>query len=84
MDVVSKLRLGCTVKLTDMNVVISRVRGEFEEMPGLRLTERQAQKLWALDAAACTTVLHTLVDHCFLTKTTGGAFVRRDANSPRN
>lgn len=72
------------VETTDIMGFVSRVRGEFEEMPGLRLTERQAQKLWALDAASCSTILRVLVDHRFLMKTSSGAFVRRDANSPRN
>lgn len=72
------------METTDIMGVVTRVRGEFEEMPGLRLTERQAQKLWALDAKACRAILTVLVDHRFLMKTASGAFVRRDANSPSN
>ena len=33
--------------------VLRRVQGEFLEMPGLRLTEPQARRLWGLDAASC-------------------------------
>ena len=29
--------------------VLRRVQGEFLEMPGLRLTEAQARRLWNLD-----------------------------------
>ena len=61
-----------------------RVRGEFEEMPDLRLTTRQAQRFWALDAAECETVLGLLVDGQYLMRTPNGVFIRRDANSPRN
>jgi hypothetical protein len=56
--------------------VLRRVRGEYLEMPGLRLTEAQAQRLWGLDAASCRTLLGTLVDAKFLFKTPDGAFMR--------
>ena len=29
--------------------IVTRIRGEFNEMPGLCLTFQQAQRLWALD-----------------------------------
>ena len=56
--------------------VLRRVQGEFLEMPGLRLTEAQARRLWGLDAAACRAVLCTLVDAQFLFCTRDGAFMR--------
>lgn len=61
--------------------VVHRVRGEFLEMPGLRLTPKQAQRLWCLDEHACGAVLDALVDARFLAKTRDGAFVRDDGNS---
>ena len=54
-----------------------RIRGEYIEMPGLRLTVTQAQRLWGLDRAACETVLSALVDVEFLIRNHDGAFVRR-------
>jgi len=63
--------------------VVSRVRGEFLEMPGLRLTPEQARRLWRLDKNACEAVLGALVDARFLARTRDGAFVREDGNSPR-
>jgi hypothetical protein len=39
----------------------NRVRGEFHEMPGMRLTFDQATRLWALDQRTCETVLDHLV-----------------------
>ena len=30
--------------------MLQRIQGEFVEMPGLRLTAAQAQRLWGLDA----------------------------------
>jgi Fic family protein len=56
-----------------------RIRGEFLEMPGLRLTSEQAARLWHVDAATCTTVLSRLVADRFLTRTRSGAYVRSDA-----
>jgi hypothetical protein len=63
--------------------VVRRIRGEFLEMPGLRLTPEQARRLWRLDETACDAVLGALVDARFLAKTRDGAFVRQDGNSPR-
>jgi hypothetical protein len=62
--------------------VVRRVRGEFLEMPGLRLTPQQARRLWRLDESACEKVLGALVDDRFLAKTRDGAFVLHDGNSP--
>ena len=58
--------------------VLRRVQGEFLEMPGLRLTEPQARRLWGLDAASCSALLGALVDAKFLSRTRDGAFVRSD------
>jgi hypothetical protein len=56
--------------------VVRRVQGEFLEMPGLRLTEPQARRLWGLDAASCGELLGALVDAKFLFRTRDGAFMR--------
>ena len=57
--------------------LLQRIRGEFMEMPGLRLTTRQAQRLWALDDATCRRALTSLVDSGFLRCTDEDYFVRR-------
>ena len=57
---------------------LRRVRGEYIEMPGLRLTSAQAQRLWGLDRAACDALLGALVDAKFLFRTRDGAFVRSE------
>ena len=62
--------------------IVRRVRGEFLEMPGLRLTEPQARRLWALEPSLCNAVLSELVDNGFLLRTRDGAFVRVDVASP--
>ena len=58
--------------------VLRRVQGEFIEMPGLRLTTAQAQRLWGLDRAACDALLGALVDAKFLFQTRDGAVARFD------
>jgi hypothetical protein len=50
------------------------VRGEFLEMPGLRLTKKQAQRLWAIDADACEAVLNALEGSQFLRHTRSGEY----------
>jgi hypothetical protein len=56
--------------------VVRRIRGEFLEVPGLRLTPEQARRLWRLDETACDAVLGALVDAHFLARTRDGAFVK--------
>jgi hypothetical protein len=55
---------------------LRRIRGEYLEMPGLRLTTAQAQRLWNLDRPTCEHLLDSLVTSRFLTKTRDGSFVR--------
>lgn len=56
--------------------VLRRIRGEFLEMPGLRLTQAQARRLWGLDESACRALLDALVEAKFLFRTRDGAFMR--------
>ena len=58
--------------------VLRRVQGEFLEMPGLRLSEPQARRLWGLDAEQCAALLGALVDAKFLFRTRDGAFMRAE------
>ena len=62
--------------LTNDDAVLRRVQGEFLEMPGLRLTQAQAQRLWGLDSTSCGALLITLVEAKFLFKTRDGSFMR--------
>jgi hypothetical protein len=52
---------------TDMFAEALRLaQAEFQEMPGLKLTEAQAARLWSFDSALCSAVLSTLVDRRYL------------------
>ncbi len=62
---------------TVTDALLMRIRGDFLEMPCLRLTLRQAMRLWALDAVSCDVALRTLIEDGFLRRTRQGAFVRR-------
>jgi hypothetical protein len=62
--------------------VLQRIQGEFVEMPGLRLTAPQAQRLWGLERDVCDALLGALVDAKFLFRTRDGAFVRQEGALP--
>ncbi len=63
--------------------VLQRIQGEYVEMPGLRLTISQAQRLLGLDRDVCDALLGALVDAQFLAQTRDGAYVRREGAQPR-
>jgi hypothetical protein len=58
--------------------LFERVRGEFNEMPGLQLTIAQASRLWGMDQMACRRVIDALVDAAFLRWTPMGTVVRSE------
>jgi hypothetical protein len=60
----------------ETSVILASVRSEYLEMPGLKLTEAQAQRLWALDRDTCRAVLATLVERGFLKRSANGLYVR--------
>jgi len=58
-----------------LDAVVARVRGEYSEMPGLRLTCAQASRLWHMDVSACEMLLEQLVQEGFLRRTDKGASI---------
>jgi hypothetical protein len=58
-----------------LDALVSRIRGEYREMPGLRLTFVQACRLWQMDAGTCQAVLEHLVREAFLCKTGNGSYI---------
>ena len=56
--------------------LLCRVRGEFLEMPGLRLTTAQAARLWAVDRHTAERILDGLTMAGFLLKDRHGAYLR--------
>jgi hypothetical protein len=57
-------------------VLVKRVRAEFREMPGLRLTFEQIRRLWMLDRTTCDALVSRLTDARILVRTAGGHYVR--------
>jgi hypothetical protein len=60
--------------------LLARIRSEFREMPGLRLTLIQARRLFALDVVTCAAALAALEAAGFLTRTRDGAFMMEAAD----
>jgi hypothetical protein len=72
--------MGVAMRIED---VLQRIQGEYVEMPGLRLTPAQAQRLWGLDRATCEQLLRVLVNDNFLSETRDGSFVRTEGGTRR-
>lgn len=58
--------------------LVRRVRDEFEEMPGLRLTFGQAKLLFGLEHGCCYRILGELTRSGYLIQMKNGLFGRRD------
>ena len=56
--------------------IVRRMRAEYLEMPGLRLTPAQAQRLWGLDAHTCLQLLESLTTAGFLVRKDNGTYGR--------
>jgi len=56
--------------------LLERIRGEYLEMPGLRLTLAQAARLWGLSPLITGGLLDALAGDGFLARTAVGAYYR--------
>jgi hypothetical protein len=63
---------------TELHATAVRIRSEFMEMPGLRLTMPQASRLWGLDRHACEAVVDVLIRNAFLRWTPSGTLAMID------
>lgn len=61
----------------EIDSALTLIRMEYLEMPDMKLTERQARRLFNLPDELCASALERLVSTGFLTRTTDGAFLRR-------
>ena len=59
-----------------MEQTLERLRGEFLEMPGLRLTVAQTERLCGVETLVCKAVLDALVDAIFLCVKADGSYAR--------
>jgi hypothetical protein len=59
-----------------MQPTLERLRAEFLEMPDLRVTAEQAQRLCGIEPALCKAMLDALVDVKFLCVKSDGSYAR--------
>ena len=67
----------CTVHIPrpfDHLQIQSRVRAEFAEMPGMRVTLEQAMRLWSLNRETCESVIGELIASRFLQRDLHGRY----------
>ena len=62
--------------------ILQRIRGEYLEMPGLRLTCAQAARLWAIEAPVCVQLLESLSAERFLYRRNDGTYARVSDGAP--
>ena len=62
--------------MTTLEDVVNRLRAEFMEMPGLRLTSRQVQRLCGVEQTLCQLGLDALVATKFLYVESDGVYAR--------
>ena len=55
---------------------LDRIRSEFLEMPGLRLTARQIHRLCGVERDQCQVILDSLVEEKFLCAHADGTYAR--------
>lgn len=65
-----------TLSASHREALVTRVKSEYVEMPGLSLTLPQAQRLLGLDSLTCAALLRDLVESGFLVNTAAGRFLR--------
>jgi hypothetical protein len=70
--------------LIQLDDAIELIRMEYAELPGLKLTLWQAQRLWDLPTDLCKHALRTLTESQFLARTVDGAYVRQSSCAKSN
>jgi hypothetical protein len=65
------------VEIADVGDVVRLMEMEYEEMPELKLSFWQAQRLWNLSTELCERALRTLIGTGFLMRSADGLYVRR-------
>jgi len=59
----------------EQNQWLRVIQAEYRELPGLKLTMPQAQRLWGLDGEVCEALFETLIASRFLCKTSAQSFI---------
>jgi hypothetical protein len=61
----------------NLGETLIRIQTEFVEMPELKVTLPQAQRLWALPRDVCEAALNALIETKFLVRTPDSVYLRR-------
>ena len=61
--------------MPSLDTLTDRIRAEFGDLPGLKVTFAQACRLWHADEAKCLAALEALVEEGFLRRSASGAFI---------
>ena len=61
--------------------LLKRFWAEYAEMPGLRLTSAQAQRLWSVDEGTCARILNALTAAELLVRGADGQYAIRSAEA---
>jgi hypothetical protein len=64
--------------LAAREALVRRIVGEFQDMPGLVLSLKQASRLLGVDEAACGRILAVLTDTGVLRRSPSGYYSRRE------
>ena len=73
----SHIESDMTEREARLKLMLSVIKGEYQEMPGLHLTKTQVQRLWGLDPSECDLLLEVLQATDFLRVTARGDYVVR-------
>jgi hypothetical protein len=65
-----------TVIIRSIEDMLNRLRPEYLEIPGSRLTSEQVQRLCGIERKVCQSVLDALVDAKFLSVKSDGSYAR--------
>ena len=60
--------------------IVRLIDAEFDEMPGMRLTDAQARRLWNVSPAECEQALHHLCEAQRLVRDRVGRYFRPDCD----
>jgi hypothetical protein len=64
-------------------LLVTRIRAEYRDVPGLRLTIPQACQFWRIEERVCRAILEELVSDGFLAQMNDGAFIERSTMAER-
>jgi hypothetical protein len=70
--------------LVELKDWLQLIRAEYDEQPGLRLTQSQVEDLWALDATVAQALLGALVSAGILKRAHDGTYVRAEPEHNRS